>query len=366
KTADGKQVRAAFRALALKLHPDKAGPELGADSAARLFALCAEAHAVLGSAERRSAYDAALSALDELGQASDAEASAKLLLVVLCNVLKEPGAARYRHVKLSSPRVQAGIVKVPGALELLWACGFVPIADSPASAPEEAVLVEDAPLEPLETAVRRLRELVELRTGSSAVAAAPPASPAASRASSAAAPQQPTWEPACDRRTSVLIPRAVEQSLPTWFFERAGAEIKAAFREAVRRREDSQVLRTRAMRERAESHKGRPVDHSTARVRVRFPEGVFLQGEFRGGEPVAEVMAWVAAALHDPLHTFDLVRPDRQALSAGMGSVKKAQLTPSAVLNFQWTGESAALMKTVPALRRELLVAAQADGSSGV
>lgn len=85
------------------------------------------------------------------------------------------------------------------------------------------------------------------------------------------------------------------------------------------------------------------------------------QGEFGGGEPVASVMAWVADALCDPLNTYDLVRPDRVTLAAGMGSVHQAQLTPSIVLNFRWTGDSSRTMSATPALREDLLRSADAE-----
>jgi hypothetical protein len=135
-------------------------------------------------------------------------------------------------------------------------------------------------------------------------------------------------------------------------------------------------------------------------VKVRLPEGLNLQGEFSGGEPVAAVFAWVADSLCDPLQTFDLVLPDRRllefntkaaAISTGSSSsttthattatstkfksaaaiyseraaerpssIKEAGLIPSVTLNLRWTGSSAEEMKGVPALRRELYTQAAA------
>ena len=61
---------------------------------------------------------------------------------------------------------------------------------------------------------------------------------------------------------------------------------------------------------------GRAAATAVATLKVKFPEGLALQGEFGGGEPVAAVFSWVADCLSDPLHTYDLVLPSRQALEA--------------------------------------------------
>jgi len=45
------------RALALKLHPDKAGASLGTDFATALFSLLSAAHATLSGAQSRRLYD---------------------------------------------------------------------------------------------------------------------------------------------------------------------------------------------------------------------------------------------------------------------------------------------------------------------
>ena len=59
------------------------------------------------------------------------------------------------------------------------------------------------------------------------------------------------------------------------------------------------------------------------------------QGEFNSGEPVAAIFAWVADALSDPLHTYELICPDRRPLAVGVGSVREADLLPSTTLFFR-------------------------------
>ncbi len=49
----------------------------------------------------------------------------------------------------------------------------------------------------------------------------------------------------------VVLPAAPDVSVPDWFFERTGVEVKAQWLAALRRREEQSQFVTRAMRERA-------------------------------------------------------------------------------------------------------------------
>ena len=90
------------------------------------------------------------------------------------------------------------------------------------------------------------------------------------------------------RLAQVVLPTSLEQDVPEWFFQRTSHELKAAFVEAVRHREQNGVFMTRATRERLQesSTQAAPV---YATVKVRFPEGISLQvggeGGKRGGVP---------------------------------------------------------------------------------
>ena len=98
--------------------------------------------------------------------------------------------------------------------------------------------------------------------------------------------------------------------------------------------------------------------------RHRLLHASHRQGEFGVHEPAPEVLRWVTEALADPLNTFELALPGARGarLDASSGvTVAEAGLTPSVVLNFRWTGESAALMKHMPSLRNDLLQHVAAD-----
>ena len=296
-----------------------------------------------------------------------------------------------------------------------------------------AVLPPDADLDRLKQAVHLLRKLAPTTT---ARAARPPSAPlqqqqqlpsiqalnntsaviSASQASDTSSlgilnnprpPPPPTlqqntrptnkpdreWGSPIPRNTKVILPASVDTDVPSWFFERTGFELKASFASAIKRREQSQTLMTKAMRERMQrQNQGPRVEPAYATVKVRLPEGISLQGEFGPHEPVVVLFAWVADNLCDPLQTFDLVLPDRSVLqvstkanawnatstnvtsaplrgAAGAvaaaaaaaaakrpSSVKEAGLLPSVTLNLRWTGPSATVMAGVPALRQELMI----------
>ncbi|KAL6785929.1 hypothetical protein ACKKBG_A00730 [Auxenochlorella protothecoides x Auxenochlorella symbiontica] len=255
--------------------------------------------------------------------------------------------------------------------------------------PRFAVLEPGADLAPLRAACQMLRHLnateqpagdsrAEPGVGRAPAASAGPApkpapaggagpaagSPSASCTVPAAAPPFAGVQPAPARRraTRVVLPSSVEREVPPWFFERTGAELKAAFLGAARRRQEEQVLMTAAMRERAAARARAAAgtrDHAV--VRVRLPEGISLQGEFDGREPVAAVLQWVTDSLSDPMNTFELALPGARGgrLDPGAGAtVRSAGLVPSVVLNFRWTGESARAMRSTPTLRPDLCTAA--------
>ncbi|KAK9843223.1 hypothetical protein WJX74_008871 [Apatococcus lobatus] len=147
------------------------------------------------------------------------------------------------------------------------------------------------------------------------------------------------------RNTQVLLPVELNAEVPEWIFERTGLELKRMWQAARKQREQDQMLMTRATRERlAQQRMGTAATRtpsSTSTIRVRFPNGLLLQGNFAAAEPVAMVEAWVADALADPLTPFNLILPTRQALQAGRGqTVKQADLMPAVTLSFQQVGEA--------------------------
>ena len=129
----------------------------------------------------------------------------------------------------------------------------------------------------------------------------------------------------------------------------------------VSQRERDEVLTTRSWKERQAATSASPA-YSQAVVRVRFPEGVCLQGNFGAAEPVSAIAEWVAASLRWPNTLFELVTPDRKPLRM-QGCVREAKpsLLPATLLNFMARGEGGMVGagKQQPYLNDELLRQAQ-------
>ena len=79
----------------------------------------------------------------------------------------------------------------------------------------------------------------------------------------------------------VLLPVAADVTVSDEVFKRSGGELQRDWQRARERREQGEVLMTRATREKLAAKKKR--HHCFARVRVRFPEGIILQGALQRG-----------------------------------------------------------------------------------
>ncbi|GLI63442.1 hypothetical protein VaNZ11_006333 [Volvox africanus] len=341
------------------------------------------------------------------------------LLRVLGNVMTKPEDNKFRQIRLSNPRVQETIVRVPGAVEFLEAAGFQ-MHFSPDDGSETAnhgylVLPDEIPPTALAEPFRILSAVMaahgfvaavpkpaSVAAGSAGQPSQAPASQQKQSAVSAGAAGAPSLSAtaaassvatssAIERCTQVLLPAAPDTKVPDWFFERTGAEIREQWAAIIRKREEQERFMTRTMREvrmqqeaAAAAAAGGAMTGGDihAAVRVRFPEGVCLQGQFGASEPVSRVFEWVSGSLRSPALTFELIKPDRRPLEtsatatadkgAGKGAtparasaprpgrlltVRDADMMPSILLNLRPTGPEAATLvaNNVPLLSDELL-----------
>lgn len=338
--------------------------------------------------------------------------SAQIISKLLTNILNNPHDDKYRKIRLTNPKIQSAIVDTHGGIETLLACGFsLAFETIEADAtnkksheePQEegfAVLDHDADLDVIQEAISVLHTLllphaplVEHQPLSTGTATSDRPSHTldnnndnnSSNATTSSLPTHSTrqakdreWDPPCNRNTRVILPVSIATDVPEWFFQRTGSELKAAFLSSMKKREESQLLMTRQMRDRRERARQAISTPATghAIVKVRLPEGLCIQGEFGQNEPVVAIFGWLADCLEDPMQTYELVLPDRAILQTGKAvkkhgtmkssqgnaatvlpqSVKEAGLLPSVTLNLRWTGDSAQYMKTVPALKRGLMM----------
>lgn len=111
-----------------------------------------------------------------------------------------------------------------------------------------------------------------------------------------------------DRNIQVLLPsQARKFQLPADFFRISAEEVKKEQRLRSEAMESAQVLKTKAMREKEEL---RTLNmYKFTLMRVRFPDGVFLQGTFSVYERLCDVMDFVRSCLKDEAFEFALVIP---------------------------------------------------------
>jgi UBX domain-containing protein 6 len=111
---------------------------------------------------------------------------------------------------------------------------------------------------------------------------------------------------------------------------------------------------TRTQRE-ARQGTGSAAAATRARLRIRFPEGVVLQGDFGAGEPLTAVFEFVTGALRDAGSCYELVLPSRKQLPV-VGCVRaQAELLPSCLLNFRLVADAVAPQAAPGARRLPLL-----------
>ncbi|KAG1674121.1 hypothetical protein FOA52_015751 [Chlamydomonas sp. UWO 241] len=292
------------------------------------------------------------------------EASLSTLARVLLNVVTYPSEAKYRQIKLSNAKVQAELVNVPGAVEFLQACGFeFRFEDSEAGV---AQLPDSSTRGPVEAGWQELVAVMQANgipvPQPKQASPSPPlaVSPTATTSRSSRGVTTPSSVAAVlvDRDTQVILPVATDTSVPDWFFDRTPGDLKEEFHRLVQRREQGEQFMTRAMRER-DAYKAGGKRQTTATVRVRFPEGVCLQGTFGVGEQVASLFEWVSSALRSPAITYELVEPGRSKL-APTGIVRDASLAPACVINFRPTGDTGRAFAGVPLLSDDMLRLTQA------
>jgi hypothetical protein len=225
---------------------------------------------------------------------------------VSCSLQQE---AKFRQLRLGpdpNPKIQANILAVSGALELLKACGFEVHEDSQDGG-TFAYFLDDSKLSYVEAGLLQLQlVLSEMRpaqqqiqgqqqpqpsqaavaaaatsssgvssAGAAAAAAASQPPAAAQTVASAPTPAPPVMQPPVARNTLVLLPAAPDADVPDWFFQRTAAEVKAEFTALLRRRQAQQVVASKAWKDLKLGAGGSSAGSKQPAVitlRVRFPE----------------------------------------------------------------------------------------------
>ncbi|XP_050668603.1 UBX domain-containing protein 6 [Leptidea sinapis] len=239
------------------------------------------------------------------------ETCIETLCKYLENIVTHPDEEKYQKIRMSNRAFNDRVLPIEGALDFLLASGFAQTKLSNAEGVEEDYLVFNkdnvASIEDLTTLIDALRtaEPIQLEL---------------------------------DRNLQVLLPSqaASKVQLPPSFYALSPEEIKREHQLRAEAIERSQMLRTKAMREKDELREMRK--YKFAIVRVRFPDGILLQGTFSVYERYIEIEEFVRENLELDL-PFTLITPTGQKLSLeedANSNLIDLKLVPTSVLNFAW------------------------------
>ncbi|XP_013168764.1 PREDICTED: UBX domain-containing protein 6 [Papilio xuthus] len=228
------------------------------------------------------------------------------------NIITYPEQEKYQKIRMSNRAFCERVQPIEGALELLLAAGFREETLLNPEGVDEQYMVfkkENVPsVESLTTLIDALRsaEPIQLEL---------------------------------DRNVQVLLPSqaAHQLALPPAFYALSAEELKREQLLRTEAIEKSQMLRTRAMREKDELREMRR--YKFALIRVRFPDGILLQGTFSVYERYNEIHEFVQEHLEHGDLPFILNTPTGHKLTSdedGSKSLIDLRLVPATVLTFSW------------------------------
>lgn len=242
------------------------------------------------------------------------EQCVETLCKYLENIIHNPDEEKYRKIRMSNRIFSEKVCGMEGAMEFLNAAGFE-VQNLPFQENEEPFLVFPE---------EKLNELDNLTMLVDALRSAEPIALQ------------------LDRNVHVLLPSqaAKRTDLPQEFFKLTVEELKREQQLKTELLEHSLVLKTKAMREREEQRELKK--YRFALIRIRFPDGIYLQGTFGIYERVSEVMEFVRVNLVDEETPFALQTATGHRLTEEEydQSLIDLKLVPASVLTFVWLNDN--------------------------
>lgn len=232
------------------------------------------------------------------------------LIRYLDNAINHPEEDKYHKIRVGNKAFQERVACLKGTEEFMQAAGFV-LRSLPHEDHEEHfwVLTEDYAKDS-----ERLTNIKEVLLAAEPI------------------------RPQLDRALKVFHPsnKATKFEIPNEFYNVSPAELKKEQQRKEEAVEKLGMLRTKAMRERDELKELRK--YRFALLRVRFPDGILLQGIFKAHEKLSAVRQFVGEQLITWL-PFNLVTATGQRLTEDNASLAELNLAPAAVVNFSWDDE---------------------------
>ena len=237
----------------------------------------------------------------------------KVCVEVLCkyldNIIEHPQEEKFQRIRANNKNFQEKVVSLKGSEEFLQAVGFMMKTLPGPAAAEETYFVLDADRATDTEQMKNCKEILLL-----------------------AEPIRPQL----DRCVKVFHPstKANQIDIPPEFYSISPEELKReqqARREAV---EKLGMLRTKEMRERDRLRELRRYRFSI--IRVRFPDGIILQGTFRATETFASVKEFIHESLDVDWIPFSLMSQTKQLLDQDTATISELDLAPASVVNFSY------------------------------
>ncbi|XP_076267897.1 GDI interacting protein 3 [Rhynchophorus ferrugineus] len=236
---------------------------------------------------------------------------------ILCryidNIIGNPTEPKFQKIRCSNPTFSDKVAPLLGATEFLYAAGFRQETLDHNGTQEYFWVWAESNINGLET-LEFLRDALK---------------------------SENRVELELDRNTRVLSPAqaALKVDLPQDFYALSPEELKKEQQSKTEMAEKQLQLRTKAMREKDELREIRKYKFSL--IRIRFPDGIYLQGTFSVYEKFADIVDFVKENLEHEGLPFVLTGPtglkfeDKDFES----TLADLRLVPATILIFQWDAE---------------------------
>lgn len=237
----------------------------------------------------------------------------KVCVDVLCkyldNIIEHPQEEKFHRIRANNKNFQEKVISIKGSEEFLQAVGFTMKSQPGPDETAETFFVLDAGYAADTERMRSYKEILLL-----------------------AEPIRPQL----DRGVKVFhpSPKANHVDIPPEFYNISPEELK---REMEIRRQVTEklgMLRTKEMRERDRLRELRR--YRFAIIRVRFPDGIILQGTFRATDTLANVKEFIFESLDIDWIPFSLMSQTKQLLDQDTVTITELDLAPASVINFSY------------------------------
>ncbi|XP_055379915.1 UBX domain-containing protein 6 [Condylostylus longicornis] len=238
-----------------------------------------------------------------------AEQCVETLRKYIENLINHPDEEKYHKIRMNNKIFCEKVRYIEGALEFLRAAGF------------QEIEIDNEPF--LIWASDNMEKEIDLNTLLEGLDNAEPL----------------TLE--LDRNIQVLLPSQARRSeLPADFYRISAEEIKREQQLRTEALENAQILKTKAMREREEQRFY--AKYRFAVSRIKFPDGLYLQGTFNVYEKLNDVYEFVQSCINDDIFDFSLIGPTGIKFSEDDmdKSLFDLRLIPNTILIFQDESES--------------------------